>query len=71
LDRFYRRLRTPVGHEEELAAAGIEVVYAGRSEGHPWELHYPALVQWGGFAAAGLFAVGVLGLLVWLGHIGS
>ena len=65
-DRFYKLMATPVGREEELAEAGLDVVYAGHSEGHPWELNHPKLVQWGGFAVACVFTLVILGLLVWI-----
>lgn len=71
LDRFYQLLRTPVGRESELTDAGVEMVYAGRSEGHPWELEHPRVVAWGGFAAALLFSGVILGLLAWLASLGG
>lgn len=71
VDQFYTLLRTPVGREPELVEQGIPVVYAGSSEGHPWELNHPKLVQIGGFllalAVSGLF----LAVLWWLVRIGA
>ena len=43
----------------------MDVIYAGQSEGHPWELKYPRLVNWLGFSFALLVSLGFLGLL-WL-----
>ncbi|MBI3923486.1 MAG: sodium:solute symporter family protein [Armatimonadetes bacterium] len=65
LDRFYRLLQTPVGREGDLGTAGVEVVYAGESTGHPWELRYPRLVNWGGFAVGMVFSFAILAML-WL-----
>ncbi|MBI2300335.1 MAG: hypothetical protein HYU66_15545, partial [Armatimonadetes bacterium] len=59
---FRLLLRTPVGREAELA--GLEVVYAGESEGHPWELEHPRLVNVGGFLVALAVSVAIL-LVVW------
>ncbi|MBI5832290.1 MAG: hypothetical protein HZB16_08285 [Armatimonadetes bacterium] len=69
-ERFYRLMATPVGREQELVDAGVDVVYAGESEGHPWELNHPRMVQWGGFAVACCFTLVVLGLLYWIAGLG-
>jgi Na+/proline symporter len=71
LDQFYRLIRTPVGREHELTAAGVDVVYAGASEGHPWELNHPRLVNWGGFLAGLAFSLAILGLLYLLAQWGA
>jgi hypothetical protein len=71
LDRFYLLLRTPVGHEDRLRREGVNVVYAGHSNGHPWELNHPALVNVGGFIIALVFSGAILTLLWALAHIGS
>ena len=70
LDQFYLLLKTPVGREGELTEAGVDIVYAGHSEGHPWELKHPRLVNWGGFAVALVFSLAILGLLYVLSRIG-
>ncbi len=71
LNKFYRLIYTPVGREEDLAQAGIEVIYQGRNEGHPWELKYPRLVNWGGFWVGVIFALAILGLLYFLANFGG
>ena len=71
LDQFYLLLRTPVGREDELKKAGVDVVYAGHSEGHPWELKHPRLVNAGGFIVALVFSLAILGLLYMLSRIGA
>jgi Na+/proline symporter len=70
-ERFRMLLRTPVGREQELADAGVDVVYAGESTGHPWELRHPRLVSAGGFAFALLVALAVLGLLMYVSSLGA
>jgi Na+/proline symporter len=70
LDRFYLLLRTPVGHEDRLRNAGVEMVYAGASNGHPWELNHPVLVNVGGFVIALVFSGAILALVWALGRIG-
>ncbi|MGQ9730066.1 MAG: sodium:solute symporter family protein [Candidatus Zipacnadales bacterium] len=71
LDRFYTLINTPVGQEEKLTQAGIEPIYIGNTEPHPWETNYPRLVHWGGFVIALLFALAILGMVWLLGWIGS
>ena len=71
LDHFYLLLSTPVGREDQLIEAGVDIVYAGNTTGHPWELKYPKLVNWGGFAIAAALSVAILGLLVVLSRIGA
>jgi len=71
LDRFYLLLRTPVGHEDRLRNEGVDVVYAGHSNGHPWELNHPVLVNAGGFVVALIFSGAILALLWALARIGS
>jgi Na+/proline symporter len=70
LRRFYLLLRTPVGHEDRLRREGVDVVYAGQSNGHPWELNHPALVNVGGFVVALVFSGAILALLWALARIG-
>ncbi len=65
LDDFYLLIKTPVGEEGRLKEAGVDVIYAGQSEGHPWELKHPRLVNWLGFGFAFLVSLAFLGLL-WL-----
>lgn len=71
LDDFYALLRTPVGQERKLSEAGIEVVYAGQTKGHPWELHRPKLVNALGFLAALAVSLAFFGLLYALSRIGA
>jgi Na+/proline symporter len=71
LDKFYLLLRTPVGREDELKKAGVDVVYAGSSEGHPLELKRPMLVNVGGFFVALAFSLVILGILYALTRIGA
>ena len=71
LDRFYLLLKTPVGREGELVEAGVNIVYAGASEGHPWELKHPRLVNLGGFVIALVFSLLILGLLYLISRIGA
>ncbi|MCX6377420.1 MAG: sodium:solute symporter family protein, partial [Armatimonadetes bacterium] len=71
LDKFYLLLKTPVGREEELKKAGVDVVYAGSSEGHPLELKRPVLVNVGGFLVALAFSLVILGILYALTRIGA
>jgi len=71
LDRFYLLLKTPVGREGELTEAGVNIVYAGASEGHPWELKHPRLVNLGGFVIALVFSLLILGLLYLITRIGA
>jgi Na+/proline symporter len=70
LDRFYLVLRTPVGREDRLHQAGVELVYAGATAGHPWELNHAALVNVAGFVAALVFSGAILALLWALARIG-
>jgi Na+/proline symporter len=71
LHRFYLLLKTPVGREGELTEAGVDMVYAGTSKGHPWELKYPRLVNVGGFLVALVFSLLILGLLYLITRIGA
>jgi Na+/proline symporter len=71
LDNFYMLLRTPVGQEQKLIDAGVDVVYAGSTKAHPWETNYPKLVNWGGFLIALAFSTAILMLLIILIRIGS
>lgn len=69
--RFYTLITTPVGREGELIEQGIDVVYAGESTGHPWELNHPVAVNVVGFlialAVSGCF-FGCLYLIAGLGR---
>jgi len=71
LDKFYALLRTPVGREEDLARQGVDVVYAGASKGHPWELEHGRAVSVIGFVVALVFALAFVGLLWLVGRIGA
>ena len=71
LDQFYMLLKTPVGREEELKKAGVDMVYAGHSEGHPWELKHPRAVNIGGFLIALAFSLIILLVLYGLSRVGA
>jgi Na+/proline symporter len=71
LDDFFMLLKTPVGQEQKLIDAGVPIVYVGTAKGNYWEERYPRLVHWGGFAAAGIVCLMVLGLLWGMARIGS
>jgi Na+/proline symporter len=71
LDQFYLLLKTPVGREKDLIEAGVDVVYAGHSEGHPWELKHPKLVAIGGFLIALAFSATILLILYGLSRLGA
>ena len=71
LDKFYLLLKTPVGKEQELVEQGVDVVYAGASKGHPWEIEHPRAVNVIGFAIALAIAFAFVGLLWLVGRIGA
>jgi len=71
LDDFYMLMRTPVGHEQKLIEAGVDVIYAGETTGHPWELSHPRLVNVLGFLTALVISMGFLGLLYLISRIGG
>ncbi|MBI2842998.1 MAG: sodium:solute symporter family protein [Armatimonadetes bacterium] len=71
LDNFYMLLRTPVGQEHKLVEAGVDVVYAGHSKGHPWETKYPLLVNVLGFVVALIISLAFFALLYFLGNIAA
>jgi Na+/proline symporter len=71
LNNFYMLLRTPVGQEQKLIDAGVNVVYAGSTVAHPWETKHPALVNWAGFVVALAFSTAILFILVGLTRIGT
>jgi len=71
LDDFYMLLKTPVGQEQKLIDAGVNIVYAGSSEAHPWETNHPNAVNWGGFFIALAFSTFILLLLFALTRIGA
>jgi hypothetical protein len=48
----------------------VELVYAGATAGHPWELNHAALVNVAGFVAALVFSGAILALLWALARIG-
>jgi hypothetical protein len=71
LDKFYALIKTPVGRESELIEQGVDVVYAGQSKGHPWELKHQRAVNVVGFLIA-LVLSGLFFLLLWgLTRIGA
>jgi len=71
LDKFYALIKTPVGREGELTELGIDMVYAGETKGHPWELNHQKAVNVVGFLIA-LVLSGLFFLLLWgLTRIGA
>lgn len=70
LDKFFLLISTPVGQEEKLKEAGVDVVYAGACEPHPWETNHPRLVHIGGFVVALAVSFLLLGLLYVVSRIG-
>lgn len=71
LDKFYLLLKTPVGQENKLKEAGVDVVYAGASKPHPWETNHPVLVNVGGFLVALSVSFLFLGLLYLVSTVGG
>ncbi len=71
LDRFYKLITTPVGKEDELKEQGVDVVFAGASKGHPWEINHPRAVNLIGFGIAFVIALLFVVLLWWVGKIGA
>jgi Na+/proline symporter len=71
VDDFFMLLRTPVGQEDKLTAAGVPIVYAGNTTPNHWETNHPHLVHWGGFVLAGLVCAALLGALLLLARVGS
>jgi len=71
LDKFYLLIKTPVGQEDKLVEAGVDVVYAGQNKPHPWETKYPRLVNIGGFFVALAISFAFLGFLYLLSRIGG
>jgi len=60
---FFMLITTPVGHEQKLIDAGVDIVYAGQTKGHPWELNHGKLVNILGFVGSFLLSTVFLGLL--------
>jgi Na+/proline symporter len=71
VDDFFMLLKTPVGQEDKLIAAGVPIVYAGSTKANYWETNHPRLVHWGGFLLAALVCVALLGVLLLLARVGS
>ena len=71
LDKFYALLNTPVGREKELIEQGVEVVYAGASKGHPWEMNHSKRVDIIGFIIALVISGLFFALLYGLTRIGA
>jgi len=71
LDKFYLLIKTPVGQEDKLVEAGVDVVYAGQTKPHPWETKHPVAVNVGGFFIALAVSFLFLGLLYLVSRIGS
>lgn len=71
VDDFILLLKTPVGQEDKLIAAGVPIVYSGNHRPNALELRYPRWVHWGGAAIAALLCAFVLWLLYFLARLGS
>jgi len=71
VEDFRMLLRTPVGQEQKLIDAGVQIIYAGSTKPNRWETDYPRLVHWGGAAVAAVVCAVILGLLLMLARIGS
>jgi Na+/proline symporter len=71
LRQFYLLIKTPVGREEELAKQGVNVVYAGSTEPHPWEIKHPVGVNVGGFLIGLVLSLVILGIIWGLAQIGK
>jgi hypothetical protein len=71
IDDFFLLLKTPVGQEQKLIDAGVNIIYAGSSNANALETNHPRLVHWGGFALAAFVCLIILGLLKFLALIGS
>jgi Na+/proline symporter len=71
VDDFFMLLRTPVGEEDKLIAAGVPMVYAGSTKPNRWEIEHPHLVHWGGFLLAAVISAASLGLLLLLMRVGG
>lgn len=71
LDQFYTLITTPVGREGELVEKGVDVVYAGESKGHPWEMKHPRAVSIVGFIVAAVVSGLFFLLLYTLARIGA
>jgi hypothetical protein len=69
--RFAKLIRTPVGREHELEEAGIDIVYMGEREGHPWELNHGRAVNTIGFLVATVFCLVILAILYGLARVGA
>jgi Na+/proline symporter len=71
VEDFAMLMRTPVGQEQKLIDAGVQIIYAGSTQPNALEVNHPRLVHWGGAAIAGLVSALILGLLLVLASIGS
>jgi hypothetical protein len=71
VDDFFMLLRTPVGEEDKLIAAGVPMVYAGSTKPNRWEIEHPHLVHWGGFLVAAVISAASLALLLLLMRVGA
>ena len=71
VDDFRMLLRTPVGEEQKLIDAGVQIIYAGSTKPNRWEIEHPHLVHWGGALLAAVVCAVILGGLLVLARIGS
>jgi hypothetical protein len=71
VEDFRMLLRTPVGEEQKLIDAGVQIIYAGSTKPNAWEINYPRLVHWGGALLAAVVCAIILGGLLVLARIGS
>ena len=71
VEDFRMLLRTPVGEEQKLIDAGVQIIYAGSTKPNRWEIEHPRLVHWGGALLAAVVCAVILGGLLVLARIGS
>jgi Na+/proline symporter len=71
VEDFFLLLKTPVGQEQQLIDAGVNIIYIGNTVASPLEQKHPRLVHWGGFALAAFICMLILGLLYFMSRIGA
>jgi Na+/proline symporter len=71
VEDFRMLLRTPVGEEQKLIDAGVQIIYAGSTKPNRWEIEHPRLVHWGGALVAAVVCAVILAGLLMLARIGS
>ncbi len=71
LRQFQALIRTPVGQEEKLREANVDVIYEGSTTPHKWESRYGFWVDIVGFLVALAFSFVILGIVWVLTQIGA